>query len=230
MFSNIIAGSSALLALSSMAMAAPQNKPTPQPDLTTQLQLAPSAADRFALLPDDKDFVFEFGKKGALADRKTFPALVGTGSALATAELGACGLAAAHVHPRSAELFVVLKGRILTEMVPESAVRNPDGSQRVVKTELGPNMMTVFPQGSFHTQINPDCDPAVAVASFASEDPGAGLIVPQTFAMSNQFINGNFGQNFSGEDIDSFREHIPQGAITVIEECLKKCNIKKRSV
>jgi hypothetical protein len=51
-----------------------------------------SAADRFALLPNDKDFVFDFNKKqenpgkgGELiaANRKTFPALVGTGSGMA---------------------------------------------------------------------------------------------------------------------------------------------------
>jgi hypothetical protein len=51
-----------------------------------------SAADRFALLPNNDDFVFDFNKKqegagkgGMLiaANRKTFPALVGTGSGMA---------------------------------------------------------------------------------------------------------------------------------------------------
>lgn len=51
-----------------------------------------SAIDRYALLPDDSDFVFDFnqeqanpGKGGQLvaANRKTFPALVGTNSGMA---------------------------------------------------------------------------------------------------------------------------------------------------
>ena len=60
--------------------------------LTQKLFLADSAADRFALLPDDKQFVFDFGvaqagagKGGELvaANRKTFPALTTTGSGMA---------------------------------------------------------------------------------------------------------------------------------------------------
>jgi hypothetical protein len=57
--------------------------------LTTTLA---SAVDRFFLLPEDKDFVFDFnkpqanpGKGGEIvaANRKTFPALVSTGSGIA---------------------------------------------------------------------------------------------------------------------------------------------------
>jgi hypothetical protein len=60
--------------------------------LTQQLSLADTAADRFGLLPDNKQFVFDFnqpqknpGKGGELvaANRKTFPALVGTGAGMA---------------------------------------------------------------------------------------------------------------------------------------------------
>lgn len=59
-----------------------------RPQLTTNI----SAAGRFALLPNNDDFVFDFNKKqegagkgGMLiaANRKTFPALVGTGSGMA---------------------------------------------------------------------------------------------------------------------------------------------------
>lgn len=50
------------------------------------------AADRFSLLPNDDDFVFDFNQEQAdpgnggqliAANRKTFPALVGTNSGMA---------------------------------------------------------------------------------------------------------------------------------------------------
>lgn len=43
-----------------------------------------SGVDRAALLPQDKDYVYDFSQNpGRFADRKTFPALVGTGGSLA---------------------------------------------------------------------------------------------------------------------------------------------------
>jgi hypothetical protein len=60
--------------------------------LTQQLFLADTAAERFSLLPNDNQFIFDFnqaqknpGKGGQVvaANRKTFPALVGTGAGMA---------------------------------------------------------------------------------------------------------------------------------------------------
>jgi len=45
------------------------------------------ATDRYALLPKDSDFVFDFSKGGPFANRKTFPALVGSGGALAVGQM-----------------------------------------------------------------------------------------------------------------------------------------------
>lgn len=137
-------------------------------------------------------------------------------------------MASLHIHPRSAELFVVLSGHITAEMAPESGVVDDDGKPRVIRTELDPGMMTVFPQGSFHTQINTNCDPALTVASFASEDPGASLVAPQTFALGDDFVVNSFGGSIAGEDIDAIRDAIPQGALFMVEECLKKCGKQKR--
>lgn len=45
-----------------------------------------SAADRYALLPDDADFVYDFNTAGPeLPNRKLFPALVGADVSMATA-------------------------------------------------------------------------------------------------------------------------------------------------
>lgn len=48
-----------------------------------------SAIDRYQLLPNDDDFVFDFNQTDGtgFADAKTFPALVGTGASMAFAEV-----------------------------------------------------------------------------------------------------------------------------------------------
>ena len=130
-----------------------------------------------------------------------------------------------HLHPRSPELFVVVSGRLLTETVPESGVLDAEGNQRVIRTELGPGKMTVFPMGSFHTQVNPDCEPAVAVAGFTSEDPGAGAVVSQALTMSDGVVQGSFGQ-----DAGKLRDGVAKGALVMMEECAKKCGLEKRRV
>ncbi|RGP79442.1 hypothetical protein FLONG3_2403 [Fusarium longipes] len=233
---------SAILAFTSFTEAAPHNTRrtyTEPPSLTTQLRMADSAADRFDLLPNDDDFVFDFndkqdspGKGGELiaANRKSFPALVGTGSGMAFGRVAACGMNTLHVHPRSAELQVVTSGRLITEMVPENGVLDKDGKRRVIRTELKANMMTPFYQGSVHTQYNPDCEPATFIASFAAEDFGTGQIADEVVALSDDVIAATFGQSIAGEDIDKVRAAIPKSIALGVEECLKKCHIPKRSI
>ncbi|KAH6895522.1 RmlC-like cupin domain-containing protein [Thelonectria olida] len=230
---------SAILAFTSFASAAPSKRGgyPPELSLTAQLQLADTAADRFSLLKDEQ-FLFDFnqkqqnpGKGGQLiaANRKTFPALVGTGAGMALGRVDACGMNTLHVHPRSAELQIVTKGRLIAEMVPENGVLNADGSRRVIRTEIKENMMTPFYQGSVHTQFNPDCEPATFVAAFAAEDFGTGQIADETFALSDDVIAATFGQSIAGEDIEKVRAAIPKSIALGVDECLKKCGITKRS-
>ncbi|KAK5654064.1 hypothetical protein OQA88_7744 [Cercophora sp. LCS_1] len=192
----------------------------------TQLQLADTAIDRYKLLPDDKDFVFDHNTAVfPMANRKTFPALVGSGISLAIAEIQPCGFASLHLHPRSAEIFTVLSGRVLTSTVPESGVVDTTGKQRVISTELTGNMTTIFPLGSLHMQFNPECTPALAVAAFASEDPGAGLVAPETFALDDEYVVDTFGGSIAGDYVERVRKAIPQGAFFEVEACLKKCGL-----
>lgn len=133
-----------------------------------------------------------------------------------------------HVHPRSAELQIVTSGRLITEMIPENGVLSKNGTRRVIRTELKTNMMTPFYQGSVHTQFNPDCAPATFVASFASDDFGAGQVVDEAFAASNDVIAATFGQSIRGKDIDRVRAAIPKSIAEGVDKCLQKCGIKKR--
>ncbi|KAG7294589.1 hypothetical protein NEMBOFW57_004665 [Staphylotrichum longicolle] len=160
-----------------------------------------------------------------MANRKTFPALVGTGISLAIADVKACSMASLHIHPRSAEIFVVLSGRVYTEMIPEGGVLDADGKPRVIRTELRANQTTIFPMGSFHAQMNPDCTPALIVAAFASDDPGAALVVPQAFEQTDEFVLDSFGGAISVEELARFRQAIPQGAFFEVEECRKRCGL-----
>jgi hypothetical protein len=135
-----------------------------------------------------------------------------------------------HIHPRASELFAVTAGNVLTEMVAEAGVMDAEGKQRVIRNELGPGMLTVFPGGSLHTQLNVECEPATFVASFTSEDPGAAFIVGQTFATSDDVIMNSFGPVFSGQDIDAIRDALPEGIEIKIDQCLETCGIQKRQI
>ncbi|KAH8683334.1 RmlC-like cupin domain-containing protein [Tricladium varicosporioides] len=212
--------------------------PPVDPLLTQKLFLADTAADRFALLPNDKQFVFDFsdpsrfgkgGKGGDLiaANRKGFPALVGTGSGMAVGTLQGCSFNTPHVHPRATELQIVISGSLITEVVPENGVLNdpkdPKSGRRVIRNELGPMQMQPFYQGSVHTQFNPNCEPAVFVASFNAEDFGAGQVLDETFSMSDDIITGVFPEAKNGADVEKFQASIPASIAAGVKECLAKC-------
>ncbi|CAH0037389.1 unnamed protein product [Clonostachys solani] len=226
--SSLAAAATAVLALTSSVVAAPSQSVAERddsgPSLTTQLTIADSTVDKFNLLKDE-DFVFDF-KTGPLAYRKNFPALSTVGGAMAYASLPACGMVALHQHLRANELFVVTSGKIYSEMVPEAGVV-ANGADRIIKTELTAGQMTIFPQGTLHTQVNMQCQNASAVASFNSDDPGTIMVLPKAFTMTDGLVQTSFGTIFEGKDIDSVRQALPSGALMMVEECLKRCNMTK---
>ncbi|PLB41877.1 germin family protein [Aspergillus candidus] len=218
-----------MVAVALPATAAPQpitKSSTSELSLTAKLRLADSATERYNLLPKDEDFVFKFSEKEPVASTQNFPALVGVGASFSVGDLPGCSMSFLHLHPRATELLTVTKGRVLTEMVPEAVV-DSKGNQRVIRAELKPGMVTVFPAGSFHTQVNPDCDTASFVAAFNNEEFSVGLVAQQAFALSDDVIAGNLGQSIAGEDIEKVRKAIPKSAAIEVEKCLAKCGKKK---
>lgn len=133
-----------------------------------------------------------------------------------------------HLHPRATELFSLSSGHILSEMVPEAAAVDSEGNQRTINVELEPGMMTIYPAGSFHTQVNPDCEPANFTAAFNSEEFAVGLVAKQVFSLSDDVIGRTFGQSIAGEDIEKVRDAIPTSMAIKVEECLEKCGKEKR--
>jgi len=97
------------------------------------------------------------------ADRKLFPALIGTGVAMTLGFLGPCGFNTPHTHPRSAEINVCVQGNLVAEFQGENG-------ETPITNNITQFQMTVFPQGAMHTEFNPDCTESIFVAGFASED------------------------------------------------------------
>ncbi|ETS82355.1 hypothetical protein PFICI_04231 [Pestalotiopsis fici W106-1] len=253
---SIIAAS--LLAFSPFTAAAPVNgstsssaytaqaTPTANPlaalglSKTAQVFLSDSRADAINnVLTSNDDFKFSFvdkkkggpGEGGEVvpANRKTFPALTNSGVGAAVAFLDACGFNTPHVHPRATELAVVVQGSVVTSMFPENGVNLTDGTRREIMTTLNQFDATVFYQGSVHSQFNPNCEPAVFVAAFNSEDFGTGQVAQELFAGSDEELTAAiFGNQISGADVDKLRGQISENVARGVEECLTKCNITKR--
>jgi hypothetical protein len=150
----------------------------PDQSLFESLVLARSSVERNNLLSND-DLVFSFdtpcrnspelgvaagkGGKTVRADHSTFPALVGQGGSITIGFLNPCGFNSPHVHPRAAELNLVVEGRLFGSVTAENGATHRNHT-------LNKFEMTVFPQGAIHTEFNPDCTPAVFVAAFPDED------------------------------------------------------------
>lgn len=201
-------------------------------DLISKLELAPTAVDRFALLADT-DFVYDFlapppgdavttGKGGhtVKADRKLMPALIGTGVSMTLGFIGPCGFNTPHTHPRSSQINVIVEGSLATLFVPENGVE-----------PIGPNVldkfqMTVFPQGSTHMEWNPNCEPAVFVAGFASEDPGVEQSAQTLFELPEEVVQADLGvTTLNGESIAEFDAKLPKNVALGVRSCLKKCGL-----
>ncbi|KAF5566154.1 spherulin 1B precursor [Fusarium phyllophilum] len=229
MFSNaIISATAALLACSSFAAAAPQGKAS-EVRLTTKLRLADTFIDRYSLLPEDKDFLFNFNSTpSAIANSQSFPALTGSGLSLASAQIPGCSMIMLHTHPRASELFAVMSGRVYTEAVPEVGVLDAEGKPRVIRNEISAGQATIFYQGTKHYQVNPDCEAANAIAAFPSEDIGFAGVAPGLFAVKDNAVIRLLGEAVDGEDVEKIRASIPTDMGIKVDECLAKCGKQKR--
>lgn len=158
----------------------------PDKALYESLVLARSSVERNNLLSNNDDLVFSFdtpcrntpelgvvtgeGGKTVRADHSTFPALVGQGGSVTIGFLDPCGFNSPHVHPRAAELNLVVEGRLFASVTAENGATHRNHT-------LSKFEMTVFPQGAIHTEFNPDCTPAVFVAAFPDEDVSISELV-----------------------------------------------------
>lgn len=154
------------------------------------------------------------------ADRQSFPPLIGTGVSMVVGFLGPCGFNTPHTHPRSSEINIVTHGTLETQFTLENGART-------VHNTLGTHQMTVFPQGALHTEFNPNCEDAVFVAGFASEDPGVQQVAQTFFGFDSEIVQAALGNDFTfeGKDLDKVKSLIPANVALGVERCLKKCQI-----
>lgn len=137
------------------------------------------------------------------------------------------------MHPRATELFAITAGKVHTEMIVENGPRvagNSTSGRRVIETDVGASQMTVFYQGSVHSQFNMGCEEAVFVAAFASEDPGAAVVDEEVVELAAGTFLAPFGTAVEGKDVDEYKGKISKGITEGVEKCLKVCGIQKRAV
>lgn len=201
-------------------------------DAIRSLLLAPRAVDRITQITKNSDFVFDFlapppnsntvglGGSTVSANRQSFPPLIGSNTAMTVGFLGPCGFNTPHTHPRSAEINILIEGRVSTQFTLENGAHT-------VQNDLLPYQMTTFPMGALHTEFNPDCHNATFVAGFANEDPGVQQEAQTFFGLDPEAVKAAIGNGFTfeGKDVARFTSLIPKNVARGVEACLKKCNI-----
>ncbi|KAI3509180.1 hypothetical protein L1887_24242 [Cichorium endivia] len=121
---------------------------------------------------------------GATATQVTVHNITGLntlGMSMSRIDFAPGGLNPPHLHPRSAEIFFVLEGKLDISFITTD---NKLYSKSVKAGEL-----FVYPKGLIHYQINNGKDPAVAVAFFNSQLPGIQRVPNALFASSPSVPN-----------------------------------------
>ena len=208
------------------------NKSSPSLDDTVaRLMLASTAVDRLNILDKNSDYIFDFqnptpgtaeisGKAGHIvgANRKSFPAVVGTGLSMNLAFVGPCGLNTPHTHPRASEIFYSINGTFEIGFIAEN------GARPVTNTIYG-GQVTVFPQGSIHYQANLGCESAGFIAAFSNEDPGISLVAQNFFRVSGEVLSPVLG-NITQSEIESIASSIPDDIALGLKSCRIRCGLE----
>ena len=121
-----------------------------------------------------------------------------------------------HIHPRSSELFHVLKGSFLTGFLEENG-------GRYIENNVTTGQITVFPQGLVHFVQNLDCINATFLSVFGSEDPGTLTVSTRLFNINQQALTSTFNQ--PEIVIDLIKVNIPNPPAPGVGECRKRCNL-----
>ncbi|KAJ7776632.1 hypothetical protein DFH07DRAFT_911954 [Mycena maculata] len=200
--------------------------------LVAKLLLDPLATDRIEDLSTDDEFEFDFFDPNAaatvgagghlvLANVASFPAVVGTSSAMAVGFLGPCSQNTPHTHPRATEMQFSVNGTIRTGMITENG-------GRFIMTELPPGSMTIFPVGSIHFQVNDGCEPLIFVSTFNSEDPGTLQAAQRFFGLPPDIVGATLG-DIGVEVVADLADQIPDNVALGTDACLARCGLKRTS-
>ena len=162
------------------------------------------------------------GGSGVLANRKNFPALIGLGVAASVGFLNPCGMNTPHTHPRATELLTIAQGgNVKTGFIQE------EGENTELTTILDQYEGAIFPMGSIHYEFNDNCEPAVFIAAFSSDDPGLSRVAQNFFGLNPDVVNADLGYPtfLDHTNIAQFEKNIPPAFALGTKECLKRCGI-----
>ena len=156
------------------------------------------------------------GGSGVFVTIENFPALKGMSVSSGIFEILPCAIGPPHIHPRSSELFHVLKGSFLTGFLEENG-------GRYIENNVTTGQITVFPQGLVHFVQNLDCINATFLSVFGSEDPGTLTVSTRLFNINQQALTSTFNQ--PEIVIDLIKVNIPNPPAPGVGECRKRCNL-----
>ncbi|KAJ7117740.1 RmlC-like cupin domain-containing protein [Mycena epipterygia] len=203
---------------------------TPLSDEVAQLRLDPTAVDRVNTLSPDSQFVFDFfnppagvvtgaGGHTVTATSGTFAAVVDNGVAMTIGFLGPCAMNTPHTHPRATEINFSVNGTLRTGILTENGAR-------FIVNDLNPGMMTVFPQGAIHFEMNTGCEPAMFVAAFNNEDPGVLSLAQRFFGLPPDIVQATLG-DIGLQEFEELAAMIPDNIAVGTDECLKACGLAR---
>ncbi|KAF9649044.1 RmlC-like cupin, partial [Thelephora ganbajun] len=199
---------------------------------------------------DPPQFVFDFnsgvglvsgaGGNITVANLADFPYLLGKGMSLTVGKMAPCGLSTPHYHPRATEFLYMLTGSELkVGFLLENGVR-------LVTNVLKPGQGAIFPKGSFHYQVNTDCEPVTFVAGLNSEDPGVSSVAQRFFGIQPAVVDATLGDVGLDEVVRIAQSvstalsiklklkllthvpiQIPDTFALGVQSCLDKCKIQR---
>lgn len=108
------------------------------------------------------------------------PGLNTEGVGIARLDFDLDGLNPPHLHPRGAEIFMVLEGSLYAGLITSNPP-NPNNKNQLFTKILNAGDIFVFPRGMIHFQYNIGKTKAVAIAAFNSQNPGVMTIAKSIF-------------------------------------------------
>jgi oxalate decarboxylase/phosphoglucose isomerase-like protein (cupin superfamily) len=144
--------------------------------------------------------------------------LIGHGVALTIGFIEPCRINLPHTHPRATEINYILSGTFETGFFQENGAR-------FIMNTLVAGQATVYPQGAIHFEQNLNCDSAMFVAAFNSDDPGVQTVANSFYgSLPADIVGANLG-GLNITTIDSMQAMLPVNPTLGIQACRQKCRL-----
>lgn len=123
------------------------------------------------------------------------------------------------------ELVTVVAGGPLTA----GAIWSNAAKREQLSATVNTYEMIMLAQGSFHYVFNDNCERAITVNAFSSDDPGILNLAQTFFKFNPDILNGtmNYPHDLNGVPVGEFKKQIPPSYTLGSEACLKRCGIDK---